>query len=333
MVHDNKNKIMKRILWIDLLRGICMLCVLLFHTEMYYCGNAIIPYCMYVVNALCIFFVLSGYLLFNENNVQHKLHSIFRKLILPYFIFTALIGVFKSLFTDLSFTDCILKIILGQASWFVAALIVAELVFLVLLHISKRRECILFPLSLLSFAVGLKLSGTEAVNIWNLDSAFVAVFLLYLGWSYHKNEIFLNNRNTSIINIILFVVLVILKIYEQKKGIENGIGSVNIESLPIFIIDTLISVLLLINISKKIESYYNKICFLHYIQWTGSHSIVYYFFCGAVPRVMSTIMISLGFVYNGNYLLVIFTFLLVYIIISLITFIVYQYFPFTIGIQ
>ena len=53
-----------RQLWIDMLRGGCMLAILLDHTEIYYTGTNIIPYTLYVPNALCVFFFLSGYLFF-----------------------------------------------------------------------------------------------------------------------------------------------------------------------------------------------------------------------------------------------------------------------------
>ena len=39
-----------RIVWIDLLRGFCMMLILWFHTEVYYAGHTVIPYDLYVVN-------------------------------------------------------------------------------------------------------------------------------------------------------------------------------------------------------------------------------------------------------------------------------------------
>ena len=48
--------------WIDMARGLCMMAILFFHTEMYYAGHDIIPYVVYVENALIIFFFLSGYI-------------------------------------------------------------------------------------------------------------------------------------------------------------------------------------------------------------------------------------------------------------------------------
>ena len=51
---------MERKHWIDSLRGICMIAILLDHTELYYTGVNIIDYNIYVANVLVLFFILSG---------------------------------------------------------------------------------------------------------------------------------------------------------------------------------------------------------------------------------------------------------------------------------
>ena len=58
---------MQRKRWINLARGICMMMILLFHTEVYYIGSEIIPYHLYVENSLAGFFFLSGYLSFHTD--------------------------------------------------------------------------------------------------------------------------------------------------------------------------------------------------------------------------------------------------------------------------
>lgn len=45
----------KRKHWIDLLRGFCMVAILLDHTEIYYTGDNIIGYNYYVANVLVAF--------------------------------------------------------------------------------------------------------------------------------------------------------------------------------------------------------------------------------------------------------------------------------------
>ncbi len=61
--------------WVDLLRGLCMMAILWDHTEIYMSGRNIIPYSIYVTDALVVFFFLSGYLMFKANgfDIKHKI--------------------------------------------------------------------------------------------------------------------------------------------------------------------------------------------------------------------------------------------------------------------
>ena len=109
-----------RLPWIDTMRGICMIAILLFHTEVYYADGIITPYQCYVHNALAGFFFISGYLFIGDKGFSfaHKIKSIARSLVLPYFIFTIILGVLKIVFQHADATEVFTKIILGQASWF-----------------------------------------------------------------------------------------------------------------------------------------------------------------------------------------------------------------------
>lgn len=53
---------MKRKLWIDSIKGISMIAILLYHTEYYYTGKVLTNYSLYITNALILFFFVSGYL-------------------------------------------------------------------------------------------------------------------------------------------------------------------------------------------------------------------------------------------------------------------------------
>lgn len=80
---------LKRIGWIDNLRGFCMLAILLDHTESYYLDYHIINQNLYLTDALVFFFILSGYLMYKPQQqfcIAHKMKSIGRSLLMPYFI-------------------------------------------------------------------------------------------------------------------------------------------------------------------------------------------------------------------------------------------------------
>lgn len=84
----------KRIEWVDMARGLSMLAILLFHTEVYYGGKDIIPYSLYVEDVLATFFILSGYLFLSREkslNLKHKLHSVARFIVVSYLFFTSII--------------------------------------------------------------------------------------------------------------------------------------------------------------------------------------------------------------------------------------------------
>ena len=92
----------KRKHWIDLLRGFCMVAILLDHTEIYYTGDNIIGYNYYVANVLVAFFFLSGYLFYKDTPflLQHKLKAIAQYLLLPYVVLQPLSLFLKLLHTD-----------------------------------------------------------------------------------------------------------------------------------------------------------------------------------------------------------------------------------------
>ena len=63
---------MKRIGWIDFLRGTSMILILLFHTEVYYKESGYTPYYVYTTNAIILFYFLSGYVFYREGTFSLK---------------------------------------------------------------------------------------------------------------------------------------------------------------------------------------------------------------------------------------------------------------------
>lgn len=318
-----------RQLWIDMLRGGCMLAILLDHTEIYYTGTNIIPYTLYVPNALCVFFFLSGYLFLKPQgfSLRAKLVSITRGIILPYFIFTSLIAVPKALVHDhfTSLASLAYDIVSGQASWFVAALAVAEVLFAGFLHITRGK---LFPLFLLFFgAFGLStcFPTTSQPYFWQADNALQALIFLYAGYLYHAKEMLFNRFNTLSYSSLFFLLLLFIKVYETNMGISFMLWPLHIDNYPVFFIDILLTFLLVTSLFKQLPT-------CRPIAWTGAHSLVYYFFCGGVPLVLSTVISRfLPFTGPTDYLTVLLVFLLVYLFTSAIAWIVYRFFPITVG--
>ena len=98
-----------------------------------------------------------------------------------------------------------------------------------------------------------------------------------------------------------------------------------ISSYPVFFIDILFTFLLTTSLFKQLPP-------CRPIVWTGAHSLVYYFFCGGVPLVLSAVISRfLPFTSPADYRAVLFVFLLVYLFTSAIAWAVYRFFPLAVG--
>lgn len=319
---------MQRKIWIDNLRGFCMLAILLDHTEIYYAGNNVIDYNFYVVNALVIFFILSGYLMYKPSqfSIRHKLYSVFRSLFVPYLVFTSLISIPKAIVhgNNIDFYHIAIDIITGQASWFVAALCVAELIFSSVIWIAKGKNIGILTCGIGGLLISIYLSTGNQSYFWQLDNALQALFFLSLGFLYHRYESHFNIINKRLYICLLFILLIGIKIYEYNQHFDLLIWHIHITNYAIFLLDIVVGSLLMIQLFKTIPP-------IKWLSWTGSHSIVYYFLCGGVPLTISKILMKIDFNYEGNYFQIIVAFMLVYLITSIITYIIYQYIPFIVG--
>ena len=320
----------KRKIWIDLVRGFCMLAILVHHTEMYYVGEAIIDYRFFVDNALCTFFFISGYLFYKETpfNLKYKLLSILKTIIIPYFIFMSVIALPKALAHGkfVSVSDSILSIVLGQQSWFITALATAEIIFSILLYLSKQYKWVLPIGVLISFIGIILLTGNEqmlAHNYWNIMDGLLAISFLYIGYLYHQKENVIN-RFPLYLYIIPFILFFISKWVIVEYKVYCYLGPVDIDNYPIFIVDNLLAILLITKLCKLLPD-------MKPISWMGSHVIVYYFLCGGVPLTLSVLANKIGFSYYGNYLQVIVVLIAVYLMITLLTWFIYKYIPWATG--
>lgn len=323
---------MKRIAWIDQLRGFSMMAILWFHTEMYYAGKDIIPYSFYVGDVLAVFFFISGYLFYDNKpfDAKRKVQRVFRGLIVPYFIFTTIITILKAIAykeTD-NISAMLTTILTGEASWFVTALIVSELLFTAILSFTQCRKKSILAFALFSLLLTAILSNSYSpyhnpFNYWHINEAFLGCFLMGLGYLYHSKEAIIHQFNKTYSLPVVFLSIIILKIIIWKEGFQMILGPVMAENFMLFILDLLLSIVLLIGIFKRLPN-------INIIGWTGSHSLVYYFICGGVPVIISKLFEHFGCYYQHHYNMIL-PFILVYILSTMITYMIYRWLPFLIG--
>lgn len=316
---------MERVGWIDFLRGFCMILILLFHTEVYYKDYGVTPYYIYTTNAIILFYFISGYLFYRNEAFQwqKRLKSIVRSLLIPYFIFTTLIAIPKFLIRqmDINWMEIACQIFTGRVSWFIAALIVGELLFSALL-VKTRGKVLWLSIGAIICLIIYYLIPFNEHNYWQWQDALLAVVFLYLGYVFHQYQDYFHTINKPLYSLLFLFILIVIKIYEYH--VDLPMRNIAIENVPLFLADSIIWLLLVTSIVKYIPK-----CKL--IEWTGQHCIVYYFLCGGCPLIISMLMNKMDVVYDGSLYRFILTFLLVYLLTTVLTWLIYKYVPFITG--
>ena len=376
-----QNTNTKRIKSLDVLRGWCMIAILFFHTQMYYFGADVVPYTLYVPNALALFYFIAGFLaLHNKRTIGQSLQRIILRLVLPYIIFTFVLAIVKQTinFGHIDVHNLASVILSGRASWFVAALIIIEVVFLFVRKLCRDNSWLILCLGVAAMVAAyfVQRSPDEISNFaggipFAIPPALLGLFFYTLGFLYHRhflpfipkpspvgyvmrerNEDRDKVRRTMIITwcwlICVILIFLFVKIWENLNGYGFLFASLYADPYSLFIIDMLLGciafatlfLLLWQDVRPNVRDHSmksEKVGMYSFMSpaWIGMHCLVFYFFAGAVPLVVSFLLRKVftfesgtkWFTDMGFWL----TFVGVIAITSFIAWIIYRYLPFLIG--
>lgn len=311
---------------IDIARGLCMLSILLLHTEIYYTGEEIIPYACHVDNTLITFVFISGFLFIKQSyesfNLRHKIISILKGIALPYFIFTTVLAFPKSLVRDdTTLTDAFISIITGHASWFLSALMLAEILFALIIHYSSKRKNPTFwififcaiPYTLIALIYHIISNDfLHHINIWCWQNALMMLVFLFAGMMC-KQKHWLHQLQRPKMLILLALTVLTIKIMVTSYHMTLTLEPIKVSSFTLLLIDGLAGAMLIVGICHHLPD--NAL-----LQFTGKHSLIYYFICGATPMAVSLTLNKLGFHHTGQYWQVVVALILVYFTATMVTY-------------
>lgn len=132
----------KRSGWIDLIRGVLMCLVFLYHSEVFY-GNGHIWNWLYEPIFLTGFFFISGYLFtsdWDSISIKKKWMQVLRGILCPYFLFMITFLLPKIIFLHYDWKLAIQDIYLLRASWFVIAIGVLQLMYAIPMKYFKKNS-------------------------------------------------------------------------------------------------------------------------------------------------------------------------------------------------
>lgn len=320
----------KRIEWLDISRGICMLFVMISHIE--FCPA--IFKTLFGPVFLSMFFFISGYLYSNKKNFIEYLKNKTKTLLIPFIIF-GLFNIFLrqiitfnekvGLLNELK--NFVLQIGNEAGLWFIACLYVASiLIYPINKYINNNKKYI-FVITLLAIITILFNKYIGVCLPWHFQKVGIAIFFMGIGRLYkdkYENEF---KKYENIVCLLFGIVFYIILLILNWKIFNNIYTSVNVYNTSI-IMYILLSLISIWNMVLSVKIFIKN----KFIKFVGENTLVYFAFHG---KVQSLIMkISKNFIVLNNWNVFLYSIvitLLEAIILIIPAIIINKYFPWMLG--
>lgn len=288
----NNKSCAVRLPWVDMGKGIAMFLVILFHSENSLRGEYIVEHYSRIYHSffLPLFFFLSGYLFisdYSEFSLKRKIEQIVRGIVIPYFIFTTLILVPKSIFHGVPILHGVKEILLGYASWFISSLGASQILFAVILSKIKSIKNLTFIACMLLICSYLIKAAYPYRLPFYLNYVPVIYVWIYMGFIYKVYE-----RRLAIYTKPVSVVCLIL-LYSAAIGIDSvhfhttlnlfETRALEYNNYPLSIIYSFIGIAMMIGILKMLPN-------MRIISFIGINSLTIYYINGGICKITAMLI-------------------------------------------
>lgn len=180
------NNIKERKDWVDFIRGLAVLLVVIGHAN-----SSTYPFFLFTSPIkMPLFFVVSGYL-FNNRNGSYPvfLKNLFIRIIIPWLF----LGLFPIVFMiPLKgfevFPQYLMKMISGESIWFMPCFIIGEILFFSTLRFFEKKEVGVIFVSLLLAGIGYYLTKRHCLDYGMTNRAMTVQAFFLMGWVFRKHE-------------------------------------------------------------------------------------------------------------------------------------------------
>ena len=294
----------KRIVWVDVVKYICILMVMLSHLE----ARTDVWQAFYTPFFLSAFFFVSGYVYKPKDGFKQFLYKKFRQLFIPWLVFSVFdillsqilsFNEHESLLTELTWNFLQIRGH-GDGVWFVAALFVAFIPFYFFIKWYESRsekitgggynKCtvailIAWVLSLISVLYTRLLpDGTfpwgSAALPWHIEYIFQAMFYMVLGYifkqMFEKKLDKWNNRAACLVVCLIYLLLVFIPYV-------SGITLPMVLDVLYDYILSIVGIAAVVMIAKRVPS--NR-----YINYVGQNTLIYFALHGKAYSLIQTVL-------------------------------------------
>lgn len=267
------NNSKKRIYYLDIVRGICIIYMILGHIGF---QNKYFDHYIHAFH-MPMFFLISG-ILFNNNaklGIFAYIKKMLKKVIVPYFIWAFIfliidnktsLGRFFGIRNGLRciFTNNNVYLPIGGALWFLTSFFFCNIIFYILRKNIRDNKIFGIVISI-AMIIGISLSKYFDINLWwSLNSSLVGLGIYYIGYLIKSKNIleklYINN---IVIIIIMFIFNSFLIISTSYVNMRTGIYP----NMIIFLFNVFLSFVVYANIARKMEN-------TLYLKWLNDNIVI-----------------------------------------------------------
>lgn len=279
------------------------------------------------------FFFLSGYIFtsnYRQFTLRRKLKQLLRGLVWTYLVISSILVVPKCLTNGDSLAYGFSTIVLGEYSWFVVSLGMAQFVFALLLSSTKNLKVIAASL-FVSLAIGFLIKSlTSGTLPFQLDKAFFVVFFFGMGFFYRIFE----GRIAAIVKwryllaaVACYALLMVMEKTCMHGTTTNVFWGQELNNFPLFMVYTVMGVVMMTLLVSLLPARR-----LNYVCYVGANSLLFYYLNGGIVKLWRFVY---GYVsaYVGinNVVAFIAVFLLVVATLTVMVLLVKKYCPILVG--
>lgn len=292
-----KEGIGERIGWLDVLKGILILFVMLSHNY-----PADIYRRFFTPFFLTTFFFVSGYTFSEKESFCRFVHNRVNRLLQPFFVL-GVIRIGLAYLINREENKYVQQYIIGfilqrnceyDEMWFVSCLFTCSFLFYGLRHLSRKLSStyqygILLCISVLFMLFGMADMCIYKIKyLWEFEIACMMVFYMALGCVYKEYQYVIESKMECASLVTVFIIIYVISVF----AIENQVD-IHAEQFAypiLFIVMSIIVLIPALYLVKRIHmSYWNRI-----LGFMGRNTLFYYAFSGIIRVVLYTVLERVG---------------------------------------
>ena len=318
--------------WIDYIKGICMLMVIMSHSNWpYWYARFFIPV------FLTGFFFVSGYTFSRKRGFGEFFRAKVKSLVVPILCLGSINAVLATVAEGKTLLDRLWGLVIQRSGqwddlWFVACLFTMEILFYVIVMVGKSSNQRMGICVLLSVIGYFYIYCGGIALPWHLDTACVLILFLGLGnwfreWKYRERFLLYISSSKGWMWMILAMVGYSISVLVCN----NRLTDVHLRQYHVFsmfIISAILGIVTLIVLTIRMEKY-SSLIILKTISFIGQNTLIYYAFQFKAIRLVG--LIGERFFSSSTYVGNILYCILVSVVLVIPSLIINRYFPFCIG--